>query len=305
MIPIQPHNLIDILEEYYLAVHYFAVSKGWLEPLDKWLHRKGYSFETVIKAKHSLLKELKDIYSKEDTPKEFQEIYKTFSNSSKGLPYINGQRKKIVYSGLDLIDRLGITVCPYCNRTFVQSITQENNYHGKRRTCEFDHFFPQSEYPFLAISFFNLIPSCKTCNHIKGTNPINFSPYDEEINGQDLITFKYKIEGADFLSDSQQVAIDLDWINEDFHESNGKVLGLDDLYRNHNDIAHELLRKRHVYNDSRIDELWETYGNEIFSSKDEIIQMIAGNYIQNEDLGKRPLAKLTRDIAREVGLLKE
>lgn len=304
MIPIRPQNIIAIVDEYYFAVKSYAISKGWYVKLNSWLEENDYTFEKLIKAKHSELIDFKDLFDKDETPEEFGKIYATFSNSSKGLSYINEDGVKIKYSGIELIDRLGITVCPYCNRTYVQSIKKQNQYHKKRRTSEFDHFFPKSKYPFLAISFYNLIPSCKTCNHIKGTNPVLFSPYDERINGQSLVEFKYNITGSDYLTNPKHVEIDIDWKNQEFFESNGKVLGLDDLYQNHNDVAQEIILKRHIYNDSRIDELWEQYGNIIFNSKEEIIQMITGNYINEEDLGKRPLSKLTRDIARDVGFIK-
>jgi len=304
MIPIKRKNISDIVDDYYLAVKSYAISKGWYVKLNTWSEENGYTFEKLIKAKHSELSILKDLFDINETPEEFGKIYANFSNSSKGLSYTNADGEQIKYSGIELIDRLGITVCPYCNRTYVQSITKINKYHKTRRTSEFDHFFPKSKYPFLAISFFNLIPSCKTCNHIKGVNPVLFSPYDERINGQSLVDFKYNITGSDYLTNPKHVEIDIDWKNPEFYESNGKVLGLDDLYQNHNDVAQEILLKRHIYNDSRIDELWEQYGNNIFNSKEEIVQMITGNYIKDEDLGKRPLSKLTRDIARDVGFIK-
>jgi len=32
---------------------------------------------------------------------------------------------------------------------------------------EMDHYYPKADYPYLAISIFNLVPSCPTCNGIK------------------------------------------------------------------------------------------------------------------------------------------
>lgn len=51
----------------------------------------------------------------------------------------------------------------------------------------------------------------------------------------------------------------------------------------------------------RIDELYNQYP-ELFSSRDEVLNMVVSNYINADDLGKRPLAKLTRDICNELGL---
>lgn len=61
-----------------------------------------------------------------------------------------------------LQNQLGVKVCPYCNRMYATTL------YGKRRTRpDFDHFYPQSRYPYLTVSLFNLIPSCNVCNKAK------------------------------------------------------------------------------------------------------------------------------------------
>lgn len=42
---------------------------------------------------------------------------------------------------------------------------------------------------------------------------------------------------------------------------------------------------------------------ELFSSDDELIQTIFANYIKEEDLLKRPLSKLTRDLLKEMEII--
>ena len=46
--------------------------------------------------------------------------------------------------------------------------------------CQFDHFYNKSKYPLLAISFYNLVPVCGTCNHTKGKNDVDYSPHDKK-----------------------------------------------------------------------------------------------------------------------------
>ncbi|MCP5523411.1 MAG: HNH endonuclease [Verrucomicrobiales bacterium] len=46
-------------------------------------------------------------------------------------------------------------VCPYCDGTLTPS------------RAEVDHFYPKSEYPFLALLPENLVPACKGCNSIQ------------------------------------------------------------------------------------------------------------------------------------------
>lgn len=61
-----------------------------------------------------------------------------------------------------LQSQLDVKVCPYCNRMYTTTL-----YGKKRIRPDFDHFYPQSRYPYLAVSLFNLIPSCNVCNKAK------------------------------------------------------------------------------------------------------------------------------------------
>lgn len=58
--------------------------------------------------------------------------------------------------------QLGVEVCPYCNRIYTTTLHRK-----KRIRPDFDHFYPQSRYPYFAVSLFNLIPSCSMCNRGK------------------------------------------------------------------------------------------------------------------------------------------
>ena len=54
----------------------------------------------------------------------------------------------------------GLRYCPYCNAETVYAL----NINGRSVRSDIDHFFPQSKYPFLAISLYNWIPGCTRCN---------------------------------------------------------------------------------------------------------------------------------------------
>lgn len=86
---------------------------------------------------------------------------------------------------------LKIKVCPYCNRNYVLPIYSEE---GKMR-ADLDHFFAKNVYPYLSISIYNLVPSCKYCNSsLKGKKEFtyegNFHPFDE-INADKLYRITY------------------------------------------------------------------------------------------------------------------
>lgn len=55
--------------------------------------------------------------------------------------------------------------CPYCNEGLVKIVRNEQKQRGESRLLfDIDHFYPKHLYPYLALSFYNHIPSCKTCN---------------------------------------------------------------------------------------------------------------------------------------------
>ena len=84
--------------------------------------------------------------AKTSPQQEFIKLYQNFTSSKLGK---------------SLCDDLGIKVCPYCNRSYIHTL----KHHGVRP--QYDHFFSKIKYPYLAVSLYNLIPSCSICNQAK------------------------------------------------------------------------------------------------------------------------------------------
>lgn len=61
------------------------------------------------------------------------------------------------------------TLCPYCNRNYTHTVFEGNEFKGRP---ELDHFLPKSIFPFFAVSLFNLIPVCHSCNHSKSDESV-------------------------------------------------------------------------------------------------------------------------------------
>lgn len=79
------------------------------------------------------------------------------------------------WGATEFLKSLNVNFCVYCNE---QSLFwYDNNHHSA-----FDHFYSQSDYPFLALTLTNLIPSCNYCNSsIKGSEELSenaFNPYE-------------------------------------------------------------------------------------------------------------------------------
>ena len=212
---------------------------------------------------------------------------------------MNGKLKnymiKTMYGNINrvkFVNTLGVKVCPYCNRNYINS--SKNKTH-----CQFDHFINKNNYPILATSFYNLVPVCPSCNHIKAEEDFSYSPYDNTVD-----TFSYILKGIDYLNDTSKIKVLLNVNMNDKLSSNIKILKLEELYQIHSDIVQELIKKREIYTDDYVEQLMSRFSG-IFKSKYEIERLILGSYTLTDDYGKRPLSKMITDIAKELRLIKE
>ena len=229
--------------------------------------------------------------------------------------YPNGNDKtkplyKFIYNifvkhGYNKIDKFkfiknsDLKTCPYCNRNYIYTINKNRNIKG-----EIDHFYPKDLYPILGVSYHNLIPSCQTCNGLnaKGNKDSYLkklkNPYDIQVND---FKFNFKINSINIfnpLKDEDSIEIyferELSAYNEFF--------SLDLLYKEHRDIVLELyLKAKHEYVKQYIDYLYSYNGLDF--SYEDIYRFITCGYMNYENLHKRPLSKLVRDISEELGLV--
>lgn len=226
------------------------------------------------------------------------------------------------WGAYQLAKELHITVCPYCNRQTIYTIQSRT---GKTRP-EFDHFFNKADYPYLALSFYNLIPSCHICNsNLKGSKKfkltLNIHPYIEGF--ENILRFKIELNksidfpngknninfGVAFFygnTNSFKIKIKSDTPTLDYEKkcnNNIDIFHIEDLYNEHKDYVYELVKKEIVYNEDYLESLYSQYAGTLFSSFQDVQRMALSNYISELDFDKRPLAKLTRDISEDLGLL--
>jgi len=197
--------------------------------------------------------------------------------------------------GLRLHKRLDVKVCPYCNRQYTYTVKGQN---AKSIHPEFDHFYPKSYYPYLALSFYNLIPSCHTCNTVKKTNKISINPYIEEFGDN----AKFAIDRLDlclFNMSGWRVRL----TSDKRCKSNIDAFCLDELYAMYGYYAQEIALKRIMYNEECIKDI-STFLKAHNISNVDVPRILFGNYVLEEDLGKRPLSKLTHDIIDQIAPIK-
>lgn len=197
-----------------------------------------------------------------------------------------------------LINEYDIKCCPYCNENFIIN-------RGEKTTLQLDHFFPKSEYPIFALCLYNLIPSCYACNHIKSKNSIGVSP-NNHLYDFSKLKITYTPQESDYLDNPEKLEVifkyDDDTEFSEKMEQNLEVFGIKEAYKNHKDYVQEILKKAQIYNSKMINEIQHNFP-ELFSSKEELVRIIFGNYITKEELLKRPLSKLTMDLLRELHII--
>ena len=73
-----------------------------------------------------------------------------------------------------------------------------------------------------------------------------------------------------------------------------------DIYKIYSNIAIELIKKRYLYSDNYLETLFKQYEGTLFKNMKHLKGLIYGNYITDEEIHKRPLAKLTKDILEDL-----
>lgn len=85
------------------------------------------------------------------------------------------------------------SVCPYCGCNLIQQFEADpSKPDSTKRSWQLDHFFDKATHPLLALSFYNLVPSCSFCNStaLKGNNPIGtVSPWRTDYGFHALFRF--------------------------------------------------------------------------------------------------------------------
>ncbi|WP_338760641.1 hypothetical protein WAF17_13980 [Bernardetia sp. ABR2-2B] len=316
MIPIQHRDLEKLAQRHWEAIKNYAekgTKKFDLKYFDDAIKKyfEGITFEQIVLASPSEIDDLVEIWNAHQCKdkEDFQGFLTYYGYLTNGFVRKKENDEETKYSSKDIVESLNISVCPYCNRNYIKLVETERKVKEeievtkeekvKIRIDELDHFYPKKKYPFLAVSFYNLIPSCKTCNQtFKGTKLVSVNPYSKI----EEFSFGLKIENSKFYYDKDGFCIDYERAREVLKE-NYKVFHIKELYDQHKDQVLELIQKQITYPDSYIDELFKKYEGTFFRNKEDVIRHLSNGIMEEENFHLRPLSKLTHDIAQELGLL--
>lgn len=199
--------------------------------------------------------------------------------------------KKVSYHIASLLDR---NTCTYCNRQYTLTVSKGKNHLIRP---QFDHWYPKYLYPVLALSIYNLIPSCTICNSgIKGSNPFNTREHVHPYHNQDIAT-RYKFTYGKTDINKNKVMIE----TNDTSISNTIIaFKLEEVYQAHSDYElKELLDMAKKYNANYIEELINSF-DKLHFTREEVYRMVFGIEYDTKDFHKRPFSKFKYDIIKEL-----
>jgi len=203
--------------------------------------------------------------------------------------------------------KIGIKSCVFCNSQLCVTVNSKRN----KLIAKFqvDHFLNKNDYPCFSVSLFNLYPVCGSCNLKKRNHEIDFDLY---VNSKDILGSNYKFQIKDidasvgkFLLDRNINNIKIEFIEPVvpvLYKQLNDVFSIEGIYDTQKDIVEELILKAEVYKQSYKKTLIESFP-EIFNSGNITNRLIVGNYCDENEIHKRPMAKFQQDIAKQLGLI--
>ena len=194
-----------------------------------------------------------------------------------------------------------VHTCYFCNIEFINTFMTKDE--KIKNGFTLDHYIDKGKYPYLALSLYNLIPSCYTCNSkVKRVRSVEtLSPASTHFDFDNKVKFKTFMQNRNLLIDCEDdFALLLKEDFSDIYKQYIDVFELDGRYKYHKYKVIEMINRRKEYPDSRIKEL------ALLTQKteEEVKQDLFGEYLfEDDNLHKRPLSKLVRDISEELGLI--
>lgn len=177
------------------------------------------------------------------------------------------QRTKIVGFLTDVKNGFDIHTCHYCDMAYINVYE-----YGKEKKTHFDldHVLDKGRCPILALSLFNLVPSCQVCNgpKIKGKRLLykdgrlrkKLSPSSLKYDFEDkviieVLNTKGNSSTVDFESRMNEFEVRFNTSKDTDYEEEVKAFHLNERYNYHKCEALRLLDLKERYTDARIMEM--------------------------------------------------
>ena len=203
-----------------------------------------------------------------------------------------------------LMRKLGIKSCVYCNANYAVSTENGVGY------FELDHWKPESKYPFLSTSFYNLQPCCPHCNKRKNSdNKLEFLKLFEEDPNEPLDIFEFHIPEGSLVryfnsQSTSHIKVTFKPADSKFdklrNDANDKF-GIEGIYNEHIDIVEEMMWRAKFYNNVILSTMtW------VFKKRwpmVDIARFKLGSYANKNEVHKRPLTKFMQDVGKQLDII--
>lgn len=323
MIPIRIKDIETILKDFEDTIEsYSNVTKEKLMTLKKKtrdIKKKKYLQVLIDNAKKLILLKPTDIHKLEDElcgiipQKQFEGSSKTFKDSI--LDSLQYEKLRSDFYP-QIFYRIGIKACVYCNAHLTVGIEKKIKLKTKTKfeyksKFQLDHYYPKSIFPGFSISIFNLFPVCANCNLKKGKKRIDFELYTSKRTS--ISKFKFVLPKgcvAKYLNTKDNRNLEIDFIEpkitkakiaEGF-EDISKILEIKELYNTQLDLVEEIIIKSKMYTKSYKNDLLKNFPT-LLTNKEILNRILLGNYCTDAEIHKRPMAKLTMDIAKQLKII--
>ncbi len=250
----------------------------------------------------SYLKETKKARGKDPNYNTLHSLFKDIA-ALFNYNWFIGLSLKSPYSAYHMTENLGMRACTYCNRTYTTTARSTQN--GKLMRPQLDHWYPKSYFPLLALSFFNLIPSCYTCNSsVKGDTILKLKyhihPYIDSSQSNEF-TFGYEF---DQKLNSYSIYVKSN-SGDDKAYNTLKELKVDQMYNAHISELEDLIKIKKAYSSAYIEKIKSLFPASQTLSENEIYRFLFGTELEVDDFHKRPLSKFKSDILKELKIIKK
>ena len=200
-----------------------------------------------------------------------------------------------------------IKTCVYCNAQYAVT-TEEFREDGKTKrigTYQFDHNWPESKYPFLCTTYFNLLPCCPTCNQTKLQRKAEFNLYTKNTIEQDVFRFELspdKAVSAYVSEDMDKLEVNLKCdTNPNLLKNHQELFHIDVIYAEHIDVVERVIVVLRANGDYYRKSLQEGLDELFPNGVEDPDYFFFGYYMDKENVHLQPLSKMVQDVVSQLG----
>lgn len=224
--------------------------------------------------------------------KQFWDKVLNYSSFANGIK--KGKAYSITWNRHLFIEMTNVKICPYCNRNYITSYVDKDD--DVRTTASIDHYYLKSQYPFLQLNIFNMVPSCTVCNSYTKGNKANkhLNPYLDkssiffEIDSSSIEGLYPNMKGKNHIRVTSG--------RDSKSRESIKVFKLSEIYETHNNVVNELQQKIMDYINFSEDYYTKLLGIDIGISN------LHNNWFDflDKEENDEALIKLKKDIYKQI-----